>query len=72
MSETTGIERLGRFPTGHRHRCGGGVGVKNYTSISCYSFLPSPPQPVAEQAQQLAQNAQEDGDHIESANMLLL
>ena len=39
------------------------MGVKNYTSISCHSFLLSPP-PVAEQAKQLAQDAQEGGDQI--------
>jgi len=39
--------------------------VKNYGSISCHSFLPLPPPPVAEQAQQLAQNAEEGGDQIE-------
>jgi hypothetical protein len=40
MSETTGIERLGAFPAGCRVRRGGGMSVKNYTSISCHSFLP--------------------------------
>nr|WP_192963001.1 hypothetical protein [Paracoccus haeundaensis] len=65
MSETMGIERLGRFPAGCQVQRGGGMGVKNYTSISCHSFLPLSPPPVAEQAQQLAQNAEEGGDQIE-------
>ena len=39
MSETMGIERLGRFPAGCRVRRGGGMGVKNYTSISCHRTL---------------------------------
>lgn len=43
MSETMGIERLGRFPAGCQVQRGGGMGVKNYTSISCHSFLLSPP-----------------------------
>ena len=38
--------------------------VKNYTSISCHSFLPSPPPPVAEHAKQLAQDAQQGADQI--------
>nr|CRY94781.1 hypothetical protein [uncultured prokaryote] len=40
------------------------AGVKNYTSISCHSFLPSPPPSVAEQAQQLAQDAEQGADQI--------
>lgn len=36
MSETMGIERLGRFPAGCQVQRGGGMGVKNYTSISCH------------------------------------
>ena len=38
--------------------------VKNYTSISCHSFLSSPPPPVAEHAKQLAQNAKQGADQI--------
>jgi hypothetical protein len=64
MSETMGIERLGRFPAGCQVQRGGGMGVKNYTSISCHSFLPSPPPPVAEHAKQLAQDAQQGADQI--------
>ncbi len=45
-------------------RRGCGTGVKNYTSISCHSFLPSPPPSVAEQAQQLAQDAEQGADQI--------
>ena len=60
-----GIERLGRFSAGCRVRRGGDMGVKNYTSISCHTFLPSPPPPVAQQAMQLAQDAQKGADQIE-------
>ena len=47
-----------------RRRTATVAGVKNYTSISCHSFLLSPSPPVAEQANQLAQDAQEDEDQI--------
>lgn len=40
------------------------MSVKNYGSISCHSFLPLAPPPVAEQAQQLTQDAEEGADQI--------
>lgn len=42
-----------------RRRTATMAGVKNYTSISCHSFLSSPPPPVTDQAEYFAQDAQQ-------------